>query len=189
MKLVVGLGNPGLKYSKTRHNIGFVVIDEMLRLIGGKAKFNIKFNAEVLCTRLGNEKVILAKPSTFMNLSGEAIVKLQKYYNVDIEDILVVVDDVHLETGKIRIRELGGHGGHNGLRNIVGLLHSEEFKRIRIGVGNNKDVPLDKYVLGKFSSDQEIVMHKAVKKATEVIKLLAQKTPFVDIMTKYNTQA
>ncbi|MBN2300347.1 MAG: aminoacyl-tRNA hydrolase [Acholeplasmataceae bacterium] len=188
MKLVVGLGNPGLKYQKTRHNIGFMVIDEILKLLGGQAKFDSKFNAEILITQLNGEKIILAKPSTFMNLSGEAINRLIKYYNIEINDILVIVDDVNLETGKLRLRESGGHGGHNGLRNIIGVLHSEEFKRIRIGIDNNTVIPLDQYVLGQFSQDQLITLHKAIKFSTEIIEMFVQNMPFTDIMTKYNTQ-
>ncbi|MBU1141043.1 MAG: aminoacyl-tRNA hydrolase [Firmicutes bacterium] len=188
MKLVVGLGNPGLKYQKTRHNIGFIVIDEILKMIGEQAKFDSKFNAEILTSQLNGEKVILAKPSTFMNLSGESISKLVKYYNIDIKDILVIVDDVNLEVGKLRIREFGGHGGHNGLRNIIGLLHSEEFKRVRIGIDNNTSIPLDQYVLGQLSSDQMITMQKAIKFSTEIIELFIQNVSFTDIMTKYNTQ-
>lgn len=188
MKLVVGLGNPGLKYQKTRHNIGFKVIDEVLRLIGSQAKFDSKFNAEICITQLNGEKLVLAKPSTFMNLSGEAISKIIKYYDIDIKDILVIVDDVNLETGKLRLREFGGHGGHNGLRNIVGLLHSEEFKRVRIGVDNNISIPLDQYVLGQLTPDQLIILQKTIKLSTEIIELFIQNTPFTDIMTKYNTQ-
>ncbi|PKK96828.1 MAG: aminoacyl-tRNA hydrolase [Tenericutes bacterium HGW-Tenericutes-3] len=188
MKLVVGLGNPGSKYQKTRHNVGFMVIDEILRVIGGQAKFDSKFNAEVLTTQLNGEKVILVKPSTFMNLSGEAISKLMKYYDVDIKDILVIVDDVNLDTGKLRLRELGGHGGHNGLRNIIGLLKDDGFKRVRIGVGNNTNIPLDQYVLGQFTQDQLIVLQKAIKFSTEICEQFIENVPFSDIMTKYNTQ-
>ncbi len=188
MKLVVGLGNPGQKYQKTRHNIGFMVIDEMLKILGTQAKFDAKFNAEVSMTNVDGEKLILAKPSTFMNLSGETIAKLIKYYNIDLEDVLVIVDDVNLETGKLRLREAGGHGGHNGLRNIIGLLHTEAFKRVRIGIDNNQVLPLDQYVLGQFTSDQMIVLQKSIQFSTEIIDLFIHNVSFSDIMTKYNTQ-
>ncbi len=188
MKLVIGLGNPGLKYQKTRHNIGFMIIDEILRILGEQAKFDSKFNAEILITQLNGEKIILAKPSTFMNLSGEAILKLIKYYDIDVMDILIIVDDVNLETGKLRLRESGGHGGHNGLRNVIGLLHTEDFKRVRIGIDNHTTIPLDQYVLGQFTQDQLITLQKAIKFSTEIIELFVQNVPFTDIMTKYNTQ-
>ncbi len=188
MKCIVGLGNPGQKYQKTRHNIGFIVIDEYLRKTGNKAKFDAKFNAEVALINQGGEKFILVKPSTFMNLSGEAILKILSYYSIDTNDLLVIVDDVNLETGKIRLRELGGHGGHNGLRNIVGLLHTEQFKRVRIGIDNNPSIPLDQYVLGQFSEDELITLHLSVKKTIEIIDLFISNKSFKDIMTLYNTQ-
>lgn len=188
MKLVVGLGNPGLKYKKTRHNIGFIVIDEYLKKTDEQAKFDAKFNAEVASINLGSEKVLFVKPSTFMNLSGESISKLMKYFDIDIKDLLVIVDDVNLETGKLRLRELGGHGGHNGLRNIIGLLHTEDFKRIRIGVDNDTRLPLDQYVLGQFNEDEIIKLQKTVKDSLEIIDLFIKEVSFKDIMTKYNTQ-
>ena len=125
MKIIIGLGNPGSKYHQTRHNIGFMVVDQYAKQENLKFKYESKFNAEVSTTSIDQEKVILVKPSTYMNLSGEAVLKIMKYYDVDIEDILVIVDDINLETGKLRLRLLGGHGGHNGLKNIIGLLHSE----------------------------------------------------------------
>jgi len=188
MKLIVGLGNPGLKYQKTRHNVGFMVIDEVLKSLGQQAKFDSKFNAEILLTSLNGKKVCLAKPSTFMNLSGEAISKLMGYYDIKIEDVLIIVDDVNLETGKLRLRELGGHGGHNGLRNIIGLLHTDTFKRIRIGVDNNTEIPLDQYVLSQFTQDQLITLQKTIKTSVEIIESFINELSFKDIMTKYNTQ-
>ena len=188
MKLVVGLGNPGLKYQKTRHNIGFMVIDEVLRIIGEQSKFDSKFNAEVAIININGQKVCFAKPSTFMNLSGEAISKIMKYYDIQVEELLVIVDDVNLETGKLRLRETGGHGGHNGLRNIIGLIHTENFKRVRIGVDNNPVMPLDQYVLGQFTQDQLSILHRSIQFTTEIINQFIQDVSYKDIMTKYNTQ-
>lgn len=186
MKLVVGLGNPGLKYQKTRHNVGFMVIDEILKDIGATARFDAKFNAEVAILNVAGEKVCLAKPSTFMNLSGEAITKLMRYYDIPIDDLLVIVDDVNLSTGKLRLRETGGHGGHNGLRNIIGLLHSEEFKRVRIGVDNNTNMPLDQYVLGQFTPDQLIILSKALMQGKSIVEMFVEGISYKDIMTKFN---
>ncbi|MBE0700205.1 MAG: aminoacyl-tRNA hydrolase [Acholeplasmataceae bacterium] len=188
MKLIVGLGNPGAKYHKTRHNIGFLVIDALLNKLNCIAKFDAKFNAEISTVNFKDEKVIFAKPSTFMNLSGEAIAKAMKYYDVSLDDLLIVVDDVNLETGKLRLREFGGHGGHNGLRNVIGLLHSEAFKRIRIGIDNNINLPLDQYVLGQFSKDQLIILQKTVVDVVEAIEMFIEGVSFLDIMTKFNTQ-
>ena len=109
------------------------------------------------------------------------------YYDIPVEDLLVIVDDVNLETGKLRLRETGGHGGHNGLRNIIGLLHTEAFKRIRIGVDNNTNMPLDQYVLGQFSQDQLIVLSKAIMQSKEIVEQFVAGVPYKDIMTKYNT--
>jgi PTH1 family peptidyl-tRNA hydrolase len=187
MKLVVGLGNPGLKYQKTRHNIGFMVIDDILKDAGAQPRFDAKFNAEVALLNVGGKKICLVKPSTFMNLSGEAISKIMNYYDIPVEDLLVIVDDVNLETGKLRLRETGGHGGHNGLRNIIGLLHTEAFKRIRIGVDNNPNMPLDQYVLGQFTQDQFIVLSKAIQQSKEIVEQFILDVPYKDIMTKYNT--
>lgn len=187
MKLVVGLGNPGLKYQKTRHNVGFMVIDEILKEAGVSARFDAKFNAEVAVLNVQGKKLCLAKPSTFMNLSGEAISKIMNYYDIPMEDLLVIVDDVNLETGKLRLRETGGHGGHNGLRNIIGLLHSENFKRVRIGVDNNPNIPLDQYVLGQFSSDQFITLSKAIMHSKTIIEMFVEGVSYKDIMTKFNT--
>lgn len=188
MKLIVGLGNPGSKYQKTRHNIGFMVIDEMLKKIGETARLDSKFVAETALVNIGGEKVCFAKPSTYMNLSGEAIQKIMAYYDVSIDDLLVIVDDVNLETGKLRLRETGGHGGHNGLRNIIGLLHTEGFKRVRIGVDNDTRMPLDQYVLGNVTEDQWITLQKSIHLSVEIIEAFIRQMSFKDIMTKYNTQ-
>lgn len=188
MKLIVGLGNPGAKYHKTRHNIGFMVIDEALRQLGETAKFDAKFNAEVALINVMGNKYILAKPSTYMNLSGEAVTKLMKYYDIPIEDILVIVDDINLDTGRLRLRETGGHGGHNGLRNIIGLTHREDFKRIRIGIDNNPIMPLDQYVLGQFKTEELHMLQKTIMEAVDAIQLFVKDIAFKDIMTKYNTQ-
>ncbi len=188
MKLIVGLGNPGSKYQKTRHNIGFMVIDEMLKKLGETARLDAKFVAEVAIHNVEGQKVCFAKPSTYMNLSGEAIQKIMAYYDISIDDVLIFVDDVNLETGKLRLRETGGHGGHNGLKNIIGLLHSEGFKRVRIGVDNQTNIPLDQYVLGNFTEDQLITLQKSIRSSVEIIEAFIKQVSFKDIMTKYNTQ-
>jgi peptidyl-tRNA hydrolase, PTH1 family len=188
MKVVVGLGNPGAAYRKTRHNIGFIVIDEWLSQTRQKAGFQGKFNAEINITTFQQEKIVLMKPSTYMNRSGESIASFLSYYKADIEDLLVIVDDVNLSIGRIRLRESGGHGGHNGLRNIIEKLGTENFKRIRIGVGNDTDMPLDKYVLGKISADEEIALMPAVKSVIEAVDLFVSGISFTEIMTRYNTR-
>jgi PTH1 family peptidyl-tRNA hydrolase len=188
MKLIVGLGNPGQKYAKTRHNIGFMVIDQYLNQINEKAKLDLKFNAEIAIINQLGKKTIFAKPSTYMNLSGDAITRIMKYYDIAIEDLLIFVDDINLQTGKLRLREIGGHGGHNGLRHIIGLLHREDFKRVRIGIDNNPVLPLDQYVLGQFTDDQMITLQPALKFSMNIIDEFINDKPYKDIMTKFNTQ-
>jgi len=188
MKLIVGLGNPGRKYSQTRHNVGFMVIDTFLKNLQLKTKFDAKLNGEICLTTINQEKTMFLKPSTFMNLSGDSIYKAVQYYQIQLEDIVIIVDDVNLTTGKLRLRELGGHGGHNGLRHIIALLKSEQLKRIRIGIGYENNMPLDRFVLGKFDEDDLSLIQKAIVESVEAISLFLNNKPFVDIMTKYNTQ-
>ena len=188
MKLIIGLGNPGSKYQNTRHNVGFMVLDQYVSDLKQTFKYDNKFNAEIYMTNIQTEKVIFLKPSTYMNLSGEAIIKVMKYYDVDMDDMIVFVDDINLDTGRLRLRALGGHGGHNGLKNIIGLCHSNEFKRIRIGVSNNTNMPLDHYVLGTFSKQELIDISIAIDKAKDIINQFIKGVPFTDIMTTFNTQ-
>lgn len=188
MKLIIGLGNPGSKYHQTRHNVGYMVVDQYLQKINKSFKFDNKFNAEVCLTNIGQEKVMFVKPSTYMNLSGEAILKVMKYYDIELENMIVFVDDINLETGKLRLRSLGGHGGHNGLKNIIGLCHSNVFKRIRIGVSNNPNMALDHYVLSQFGKEEMITISIAIDKSMEIIDQFIKDIAFTDIMTAFNTQ-
>lgn len=188
MKLVIGLGNPGKKYHQTRHNVGFMVLDQYLSNIQQSFKFDNKFNAEISIANINQEKVVFLKPSTYMNLSGESVMKVMKYYDISIDDIVVFVDDINLDTGKLRLRMGGGHGGHNGLKNISGLLHSNAYKRVRIGVSNNPNLQLDHYVLGQFGKEEMIDISIALKHSEDIINHFIKEIPFSDIMTKFNTQ-
>ena len=164
MKLIVGLGNPGKDYEKTRHNAGFMCIDCVADKLN--MKFDTKkFKALIAMGFVGGEKVILMKPQTYMNLSGEAVGECARFYNIDLEDILVISDDLDLPTGKIRLRAKGSSGGQNGLKNIIAHLGSQEFKRIRIGIGNNKNYDTKDYVLGKISKDDQVLFDEAKVKA------------------------
>ena len=188
MKLIIGLGNPGSKYQNTRHNIGFLILDRSIKGLSGTFKFDPKFNAEIFFHMHQGQKIAFMKPTTYMNLSGEAISRFMKYYDISIEEILVFVDDINLPSGKLRLRELGGHGGHNGLRNIIGLLKDEAFKRVRIGIDNNPSMPLDAYVLGKFQENEVPMIERAIDISVKIIDDFMNDLPFKDIMTKYNTQ-
>jgi len=184
MKMIIGLGNPGIDYRKTRHNVGFMVIDELC------AKHNIKldqrkFKGQFAIARIGKEKVLLLKPLTYMNNSGEAVSALAKYYDINIEDILVIFDDLDLPCGKLRLRVNGNSGGHKGIKSLITYLGSKEFKRIRIGIDKDPLILTMDYVLGKPTSGQKKLLKAAIEKAA-----LAA-TDFIDIdfslvMNKYN---
>lgn len=188
MKLIIGLGNVGEKYHLTRHNIGFIVLDEYASKTNIQFKYDSKLEAFVGETRIKGEKVILAKPTTYVNLSGNAVIKLMNYYKVELEDILVIYDDIDLSLGYIRVRETNGHGGHNGIKDLINHLKTKDFKRIRIGIGNNSNIPLDQHVLGKFSKVEIEKIKPAVLEAMEVIEEFSENIYFKDIMTKYNTK-
>ena len=172
MFLIVGLGNPGKEYEDTRHNIGFKVVDNIAK------EYNIQINRQKFKGIYGEgfingEKVILLKPTTYMNLSGESVMEVVNFYNIENDEILIIYDDISLDIGKLRIREKGSAGGHNGIKSIIAHLGSEVFSRIKIGVGQpNSD--LVKHVLGKFSKEEMVILDESIEAATnataEIIK-------------------
>lgn len=183
MKLIVGLGNPGKKYEKTRHNMGFLAIDRLAE----QAKIDI--DKEVFSALLGrgkifNEDVILLKPQTYMNLSGFAVSQVLNYFKVNIEDLIVICDDMALEPGVIRLRVKGSSGGQKGLQNIIEQLGTEEFKRIRIGIGRPEFDNVD-YVLSKPSEEEFELIDKALDDAVNAIKTSLQAT-FEKAMSLFN---
>lgn len=184
MKLIVGLGNPGKEYENTRHNIGFIFIDYFAE----KNKVNIdkeKFNGLYAQTTINNEKVILLKPLSFMNLSGEVVRKYVDYFKINIDDILIINDDLDMDFGKVRLRPDGSSGGHNGLKNISLNLNTEKFKRLKFGISNNKLIDTKDYVLGKFSKDEKEVINNAKEKISNLLSdyLILD---FDKLMCKYN---
>ena len=150
MKLVVGLGNKGREYENTRHNMGFMLVDRYLQYKNITDKFKEKFNAMYIETTINNEKVIFIKPMTYMNNSGIAVRSFVDFYKLNSEDVLVISDDLDLDLGKFRLRRNGSSGGHNGLKSIISHLGTDNFKRLRIGISNDKDDVIN-YVLSKFS--------------------------------------
>lgn len=185
MKLIVGLGNPGKKYDETRHNIGFRVIDELSK------SFNIPLNQEKFKGIFGfdtinGEKIFLLKPLTYMNLSGESVRALMDFYKIDIEDVVVVYDDLDLPPGKIRLRQKGGHGGHNGIKSLLAHLGTENFKRIRVGVGRPEaGVAVANYVLSMFRPDERQEMEEAVSQASKACESWLSKD-FLNVMNSFN---
>lgn len=172
MYLIVGLGNPGEQYSHTRHNVGFDVIDLMADKYNIRIN-RIKFKGVYGDGNIGGEKVILLKPSTYMNLSGESVIEAASFYKIPKENIIVIYDDVSLPVGRLRVRPEGSAGGHNGIKNIIANLSSEVFKRVRVGVGQ-PDRDLISHVLGRFSKEDREVLEKvfpaAISAAEDIIK-------------------
>ncbi len=173
MYIIAGLGNPGREYENTRHNTGFMVIDEAAR------KYNIsvaekKHKAIIGKGFIGGRKVILVKPQTFMNLSGESIREVIDYYKIDEKaELIIISDDISLEAGAIRIRKKGSAGGHNGLKNIILHLGHDEFQRIRMGVGEKPpEYELIDYVLGRFGEEDSKLMAESVKEAAGAIEAM-----------------
>lgn len=175
MYIIAGLGNPGKQYDMTRHNIGFQTIDYMADKYGVKLN-KLKFKAVYGEAFIGGEKVYLVKPQTFMNLSGDSIAEMAQFYKVPVENIIVINDDISLDTGRIRVRPKGSAGGHNGLKSIIYRLNSDMFPRIKMGVGapKHEDYNLADFVLGRFTSDEIPIMEDAIKNAEcavcEIIK-------------------
>ncbi len=191
MKLIVGLGNPGAQYEKTRHNIGFQILDLIETQLQKQFTFNSKFECFELKEKINHENIILIKPTTYMNLSGNALIKVKNYFKVDTADILVIVDDINLPLGSVRIRESGSAGGHNGLKNIEAVLGTTQYKRIKIGCGKpNIDVDLKDYVLANFTKTEQDTLTKEVYPvAVDAIFAFISGVVFHKITSKYNINA
>jgi peptidyl-tRNA hydrolase, PTH1 family len=183
MKLVVGLGNPGRRYSGTRHNVGFDVVD----LLGERHRLEWESApAEALQAKWRSASVIVAKPLTFMNLSGMAIGELLRFYKIELPDLFVIVDDIHLELGRLRARPSGGAGGHNGLKSIISALGTEDFARLRIGVGR-EDGPggFADHVLAKFDPEERAEIAEATLRAADAAELFVA-DGIVSVMNRFN---
>ncbi len=184
--MIVGLGNPGKKYEFTRHNVGWMALDALAQDLGVKIN-RIRFRA--LCGECGMEgkKILLMKPQTFMNLSGEAVSEACKYYGISQNHVIVVCDDVSLPFNRIRIRTKGSAGGHNGLKNIISMLGSDGFSRVRIGVSDRADPTTDlaEWVLGSFSGTEKKKLSERFKDTNEILKLMINGQT-EDAMSRYN---
>lgn len=183
MKLIVGLGNPGKEYKNTRHNVGFMIIDNYL----GKVEWKIKHESNVFQKEINNEQVLFVKPLTYMNLSGLAVQKLVKYHKIDIKDILIIHDDLDLEIGKYKLKRNSSSGGHNGIKSIITELQTEEFARLKVGISKNNQIPTDKYVLGKFSTNELSKITINFDIYNEIIESFI-KTGIENTMSIYNNQ-
>ena len=168
MKVIVGLGNPGARYAGTRHNVGFMVVDSLAESPRA-SRFQSRFQAQVAELIEDPHKILLVKPETFMNLSGRCVRQVVDYYQVPLEDLLVVSDDFNLPLGKIRARARGTHGGHNGLRDIQNHLGTTEYARLRIGVGAPDEDDAVDHVLSRFRPGERAVIDEAVQKAAQAV--------------------
>ncbi|MCF7925080.1 MAG: aminoacyl-tRNA hydrolase [Candidatus Izimaplasma sp.] len=182
MKCVIGLGNPGKKYALTRHNIGFMVLDYTAQEHQLTFKKDNKFKGEIVKWK----DTLLLKPHTFMNLSGDSLRLLMDYFNIDIEDILVIYDDLALDVGVLRLRPQGGSGGHNGIKSIIDNLDTQVFKRLRIGIGSNPMIDGKDYVLGRFLKESQDRVETAIKTASKVVEAFVEDQTFNNIMNQYN---
>ncbi|WP_208560557.1 aminoacyl-tRNA hydrolase [Marinilactibacillus kalidii] len=186
MKLVIGLGNPGAKYRDTKHNIGFIALDELAYQLG--LAFNkSKFESVYAEGRVGSEKILLIKPQTFMNDSGRSVRPWMDYYDLTEEDIVVIYDDMDLPAGKIRLRTKGSAGGHNGIKSLIQHVGTKEFNRIRIGVGRPyPSQSVISHVLSGFEKEVHQDMLEAVKTTSDAVKYWVEGKTFQDTMTHFN---
>lgn len=174
MYIIAGLGNPGKKYEYTKHNVGFITLDILAKKHNIKVN-KIKHKALVGDGIISGQKLLLVKPQTYMNLSGESIREVMEYYKADLDKLVVIYDDVDIPMGSLRIRKKGSAGTHNGMRSIIYNLQNDEFPRIRIGIGGDRKKSLADYVLGVFSKDEEKLIQDAVERAVSAVECLLEK--------------
>jgi len=174
MKLIVGLGNPGQEYDRTRHNVGFEAVDALARRHAPEAMAKARFHGLVVEAMLDLEKVLLVRPTTYMNRSGQCVIEALQFYKLDpAEDLLVIVDEFALECGRIRLRARGSAGGHNGLSDIERRLGTSEYARLRIGIDPPGEIPMTSYVLGKFRPDQRTLVDESIDEAARAAAVWA----------------
>ena len=186
IKLIVGLGNPGKEYENTRHNMGFLVLDSIKQKLD-LGEWKNKFNGLFINTIINGEKVIFLKPQNYINLSGDVLIRFVRFFDIKTEDILVISDDLDLPLGTIKLKEKGTSGGHNGLKNIEHQLGTIEYKRIKIGISNNKSISTRDYVLGKPSLEEQKLINQAIENAT-IAAIKSLNTSFIDLMNLYNVR-
>lgn len=183
MKYIIGLGNIGKEYEDTRHNLGFLVIDELTK------RWNLKFKKEFSATYaihfINGEKIIIAKPNMFMNNSGQVIKGMINYFDIDLKDIIIFTDDKDQEMGKLKIINKGGHGGQNGVRNIIEHLNTDNFMRVKGGIGSDININTSNYVLGKWNIEQKKLLPLLVKKMSDIAEDFIN-MEFKELANKHN---
>ena len=189
MKFIVGLGNPGSDYDRTRHNVGFDVVDRLARRLAPGEVARSRFDAVVIETRLGEEKLLLVKPQTMMNRSGRSVSEAITFYKADVgNDLLVIMDDIHLDCGAVRLRPDGSDGGHNGIADISARLGTNDWARLRIGIDEPGVIEQSRYVLGRFTSEQTEQMEVSLETAVHAATLWAEQDCDA-AMNMFNTRA
>ncbi|EPX29477.1 aminoacyl-tRNA hydrolase [Streptococcus agalactiae] len=187
VKMIVGLGNPGSKYNDTKHNIGFMAVDRIVKDLDVNFTEDKNFKAEIGSDFINGEKIYFIKPTTFMNNSGIAVKALLTYYNISIKDMIIIYDDLDMEVGKIRFRQKGSAGGHNGIKSIIAHLGTQEFDRIKVGIGRpNGRMTVINHVLGKFDKNDEIMILNTLDKVDNAVNYYLQMNDFQKTMQKYN---
>lgn len=187
VKMIVGLGNPGSKYNDTKHNIGFMAVDRIVKKLDVNFTEDKNFKAEIGSDFINGEKIYFIKPTTFMNNSGIAVKALLTYYNISIKDMIIIYDDLDMEVGKIRFRQKGSAGGHNGIKSIIAHLGTQEFDRIKVGIGRpNGRMTVINHVLGKFDKNDEIMISNTLDKVDNTVNYYLQTNDFQKTMQKYN---
>lgn len=187
VKMIVGLGNPGSKYNDTKHNIGFMAVDRIVKNLDVNFTEDKNFKAEIGSDFINGEKIYFIKPTTFMNNSGIAVKALLTYYNISIKDMIIIYDDLDMEVGKIRFRQKGSAGGHNGIKSIIAHLGTQEFDRIKVGIGRpNGRMTVINHVLRKFDKNDEIMILNTLDKVDNAVNYYLQTNDFQKTMQKYN---
>lgn len=185
MLMIVGLGNPGKKYAKTKHNVGFLVLDKLAAKLGVTIS-KLEFEAATASTFVNGQKVLLVEPQTFMNDSGRAVGPLMAYYQVDVSELIVVQDDLDMPMGKLRLRAKGSAGGHNGLKSIIAAIGSSDFARVKIGTDHPQKQTVVDWVLTPFSKDDQPLIEGAMDKAVDLLEDCIAGDAVADLMNKYN---
>lgn len=187
VKMIVGLGNPGSKYEKTKHNIGFMAIDNIVKNLDVTFTDDKNFKAQIGSTFINHEKVYFVKPTTFMNNSGIAVKALLTYYNIDITDLIVIYDDLDMEVSKLRLRSKGSAGGHNGIKSIIAHIGTQEFNRIKVGIGRPlKGMTVINHVMGQFNTEDNIAISLTLDRVVNTVKFYLQENDFEKTMQKFN---
>ena len=188
MKLIIGLGNPGSQYENTRHNMGWMAIDRFAKINNVEMHLEPKFQGIIGSITINGEKTLLLKPVTYMNLSGESVIKVMTFYKINVEDILVISDDLDSPLGRIRLRPKGSAGGHNGHKNIVQHIKTEEYKRIKLGIDRSPVIPVIDWVLKKFTKEELDLINPMFDRVSDAMYEFAKGIEFMKISSKYSTK-